>query len=73
MCLPWKQLFTNIENHVGFEVFTAVVMKSIIFWDMMLCSPYSSLRIMVSSSVQFFGPELCTEIRFQGVKNVTYV
>jgi hypothetical protein len=23
--------------HVGFEVFTAVVMKSIIFWDMMPC------------------------------------
>jgi hypothetical protein len=26
---------------VGFEVFTAVVMKSIIFWDMMPCSPLS--------------------------------
>jgi hypothetical protein len=24
---------------VGFEVFTAVVMKSIIFWDMTPCSP----------------------------------
>jgi hypothetical protein len=29
---------------VGFEVFTAVVMKSIIFWDMTLCSPLSCTR-----------------------------
>jgi hypothetical protein len=27
--------------YVGFEVFTAVVMKSIIFWGMMPCSPLS--------------------------------
>jgi hypothetical protein len=32
------------SNHVGFEVFTAVIMKSIIFWDMMLCSPLSFNR-----------------------------
>jgi hypothetical protein len=29
---------------VGFEVFTTVVMKSIIFWDMTLCSPLSANR-----------------------------
>jgi hypothetical protein len=31
----------ELNNHtiVGFEVFTAVVMKSIIFWDMTPCSP----------------------------------
>jgi hypothetical protein len=29
---------------VGFEVFTAVVMKSIIFWDMTPCSPFSFNR-----------------------------
>jgi hypothetical protein len=29
---------------VGFEVFTAVVMKSIIFWDMTQCSPSSFNR-----------------------------
>jgi hypothetical protein len=28
---------------VGFEVFTAVVMKSIIFWDIMPCSPFAEL------------------------------
>jgi hypothetical protein len=27
------------ENYVGFEVFAAVVMKSIIFWDITPCSP----------------------------------
>jgi hypothetical protein len=26
-------------NYVGFEVFTVVVLKSIIFWDMTPCSP----------------------------------
>jgi hypothetical protein len=31
----------NYYADVGFEVFTAVVMKSIIFWDMMPCSPLS--------------------------------
>jgi hypothetical protein len=31
-------------NAVGFEVFTAVVMKSIIFWDMTPCSPLSCNR-----------------------------
>jgi hypothetical protein len=30
--------------YVGFEVFTVVVMKSIIFWDMTPCSPLSSNR-----------------------------
>jgi hypothetical protein len=29
---------------VGFEVFTAVVMKSIVFWDMTPCSPLSFNR-----------------------------
>jgi hypothetical protein len=30
-------------NHVGSEVFTAVVMKSIIIWDMTPCSPLSHI------------------------------
>jgi hypothetical protein len=34
----------NIFTSVGFEVFTAVVMKSIIFWDMTPCSPMSFNR-----------------------------
>jgi hypothetical protein len=32
------------ENCVGYEVFTEVVMKSIIFWDMMPCIPLSFNR-----------------------------
>jgi hypothetical protein len=32
----------QIKRLVEFEVFTAVVMKSIIFWDMTPCSPLSS-------------------------------
>jgi hypothetical protein len=32
------------SRNVGFEVFTAVVMKSIIFWDMTPCSPFSCTR-----------------------------
>jgi hypothetical protein len=31
-------------SYVGFEVFTAVVMKSIIFWDMTPCNPLSFNR-----------------------------
>jgi hypothetical protein len=31
-------LFVTTTNSVGFEVFTAVVMKSIIFWDVTPCS-----------------------------------
>jgi hypothetical protein len=34
----------TISIYVGFEVFTAVVMKSIIFWDMTPCSPLSVNR-----------------------------
>jgi hypothetical protein len=39
-------LNTDISNYnficVGFEVLTAVVMKSTIFWGIMLCSPLSA-------------------------------
>jgi hypothetical protein len=34
----------DIREHVGFEVLTAVVMKSIIFWDIMPCSSLSVNR-----------------------------
>jgi hypothetical protein len=30
--------------YVGFEVLSAVVMKSITFWDITLCSPFSANR-----------------------------
>jgi hypothetical protein len=34
----------NNLNKVGFEVFTAVVLKSIFFWDMTPCSALSGTR-----------------------------
>jgi hypothetical protein len=34
----------NDNIHVGFEVFTAVVMKSVIFWEMTPCSALSFNR-----------------------------
>jgi hypothetical protein len=47
------------ELYVGFEVFTAVVMKNIIFWDMMPCSP--------SNFNRRFGGTYCLHI--QGQRN----
>jgi hypothetical protein len=32
-------LCKTVVIFVGFEIFTAVVMKSIIFWDITACSP----------------------------------
>jgi hypothetical protein len=45
--LTYKQIsryLSSKSNQVGFEVFTAVVMNSIIFWDMTPCSPLSCTR-----------------------------
>jgi hypothetical protein len=39
---------------VGFEVITAVVMKSYIFWDIMLCSLLLAICFMLGL---FFDPE----------------
>jgi hypothetical protein len=36
--------YKPISRYVGFEVFTAVVMKSIILWDITPCSPSSFNR-----------------------------
>jgi hypothetical protein len=50
----WRALVNTVMNLriVGFEVFTAVVNKSIIFWAMTPCSPLSCTRRFV-----FFDPE----------------
>jgi hypothetical protein len=37
--LSVRQYAWNNAIIVGFDVFTAVVLKSIIFWDMTPCSP----------------------------------
>jgi hypothetical protein len=47
---PWVQIFSSTpcsqtsSVYVGFEVLTAVVMKSTIFWDMTPCSPVNFNR-----------------------------
>jgi hypothetical protein len=48
-------LMTDIMIDVGFEVFTAVVMKSIIFWDMMPCSllSYWLVRVKLSTPMEY--------------------
>jgi hypothetical protein len=43
-CLWLASSSQNILKAVGFEVFTAVVLKSIIFWDITPCSPLSCTR-----------------------------
>jgi hypothetical protein len=45
------------NSQVEFEVFTAVVMKSTIFWDIMQCSPLPPAFTLVSCSVHFSDPE----------------
>jgi hypothetical protein len=46
----WKTIknftegYINYKRIVGFEVFTAMVLKSIFFWDMTPCSPLCSNR-----------------------------
>jgi hypothetical protein len=41
VCVPEGGQTKKQSTHVGVEVFTAVVLKSIIFWDMTPCSPLS--------------------------------
>jgi hypothetical protein len=52
-------IFAINYGHVGFEVFTAVVVKSAIFWDVTPFSPLSVNRRFggKSCSAYFFDPE----------------
>jgi hypothetical protein len=54
----------NRDFCVGFEVLTAVVMKSIIFWDVTPCSPLVASRALLATRFHaglllglFFDPE----------------
>jgi hypothetical protein len=51
-----------MNKNVGFEVFTVVVMKSIIFWDMTPCSPLSCTR-------RFGGTHLLATCLLAGLLN----
>jgi hypothetical protein len=50
---------------VGFEVFTAVVMKSIIFWDMTPCSPLRCKHFFITQlkSIIFWDVTPCSLLR----------
>jgi hypothetical protein len=56
----WAQYSRRYTHQVGFEVFTAVMLKSIIFWDMTPCSPLCSNR-------RFGGTQ---RLHLQGRRNV---
>jgi hypothetical protein len=60
---------------LGFEVFTAVVLKSIFFWDMTPCSPFSfrfhttlcvSRPVSSQQNSQYIWSSPLTEIRVVG-------
>jgi hypothetical protein len=43
----------SVLNHVGFEVLTAVIMKSSVFWDITLCSTLKVKRRLVVFATGF--------------------
>jgi hypothetical protein len=47
----------NVYIVVGFEVFTAIVMKIFIFWDIAPCSPYMSRRFGGTYRLHLQGPK----------------
>jgi hypothetical protein len=59
MYIP-RSKYTNCLNkkvYVGFEVFTAMVIKSIIFWDMTPCTLLATCLLAGSCWNYFFDPE----------------
>jgi hypothetical protein len=44
LIIEYVNVFKTLTVFIGFEVFTAVVMKSITFWDMTPCSSLSFNR-----------------------------
>jgi hypothetical protein len=51
----YSEYFTDNKFIVGFEVLTAVVMKSTIFWDIMPCSPLKVNRHFGEHIAPFSG------------------
>jgi hypothetical protein len=49
---------------VGSEVFTAVVMKSIIFWDMPSCSAFNALHGVISQKMILFNGRCVSSISY---------
>jgi hypothetical protein len=57
MCLTLVHILCDIKAILVFEVFTAVVMKSIIFWDMTPCSPLSLTDVSEEHIASIFRVE----------------
>jgi hypothetical protein len=51
------KLYKVLSNHVRFEVLTAVVMKSFVFWDIMLCSPLKVTSVSEEHIASIFRAE----------------
>jgi hypothetical protein len=51
--------FIKMDNFLGFEILTAVIMKNSIFWDTMPCSP---LKVN-----QYFGETCCVYLQDQRI------
>jgi uncharacterized protein YjiK len=57
-------MWFNANFHVGFEVLTAVVMKSTIFWDIKPCSPLKVNR--------FFGGKYRLHLQGRRISEARY-
>jgi hypothetical protein len=57
----------NMISSVGFEVFTAVVMKSIIFWDMTPCSPLSCARRFLLA--RWFAEPISSTLKMEAISS----
>jgi hypothetical protein len=62
----WRKIMAEErENYIRFEVLTAVVMKSTVFWDITPCGPLLVNR-------RFGGAELCLLLAFTLVSCSSY-
>jgi hypothetical protein len=55
ICIATQQVKDNSYNNVGFQVLTAVVMKSTIFWDITQCSPLKSTDVSEEHIASIFS------------------
>jgi hypothetical protein len=59
----------TVNNLVGFEVFTAVVMKSIIFWDMTPCSLLSFNLLVCHLLACWFAEPISSTLKMEAIRS----
>jgi hypothetical protein len=64
MAKSWHYCSSKLYWSVGFEVLTAVVMKSTVFWDITLCSPLKVNRR--------FGGTYCIHLQCWSISRAKY-